>query len=171
MAWRDRVQWQSPPRRTSQLAAQQEVEDNESADQDRLDLSSTLGVNTDSLMHDLDDDLSSLNSSVKRPRLSEYSLNSQVQPTAREPTNPFANKPLRSSTTTSSTNHSNPFGSKSTNKHPTPPTPELKKSGKFFDRVDQLNNTSSSKIRDNANNLKHKVKQSTLLDFAAKKSD
>ncbi|KAI7936923.1 hypothetical protein MJO28_015822 [Puccinia striiformis f. sp. tritici] len=160
----------APPRRTDQLAAQQEVEDDESFDQDPLDLNSTLEVNTDSLMHDLDDDLSSLNSSVKRPRLSEYSLNSQVQTTPRESTNPFAKKPLRPSTT-SSTNESNPFGSKSVNKQ-TPPTPELKKSGKFFDRVDQLNNnsSSSSKSKDNGN-LKRKVKQSTLLDFAAKKLD
>ncbi|POW21078.1 hypothetical protein PSHT_02812 [Puccinia striiformis] len=132
----------APPRRTDQLAAQQEVEDNESFDQDPSDLNSTLEVNTDSLMHDLDDDLSSLNSSVKRPRLSEYSLNSQVQTTPRESTNPFAKKPLRPSTT-SSTNQSNPL---------------------------DLNLSSSSKSKDNGN-LKRKVKQSTLLDFAAKKSD
>ncbi|KAI9623233.1 hypothetical protein H4Q26_014729 [Puccinia striiformis f. sp. tritici PST-130] len=140
----------APPRRTDQLAAQQEVEDDESFDQDPSDLNSTLEVNTDSLMHDLDDDLSSLNSSVKRPRLSEYSLNSQVQTTPRESTNPFAKKPLRPSTT-SSTNQSNPFGSKSS-------------------RSTNNNSSSSSKSKDNGN-LKRKVKQSTLLDFAAKKSD
>jgi len=156
-----------PPLRRADQAAAQEEEDRSRADRDRLDLSSTLEVSTDSLMHDVDDDLASLNSSVKRPKLSEYSLNSQTQSTTRESTNPFAKKPLRAASTNQSTDRQqsgNIFGKSG---HKTPPTPELKKAGKFFNRVDQRhhdlkgNNTAAGKP---------KVKQATLLDFAAPKS-
>jgi hypothetical protein len=60
------------------------------------------------------------------------------------------------------------FGAKSAGRR-TPPTPELKKSAKFFDRVDQRHalNPPSSRNKDAS---KRKVKQATLLDFAAKKN-
>ncbi|WAQ92369.1 hypothetical protein PtA15_16A276 [Puccinia triticina] len=151
----------APVRRADQVAAQEEGE--EPWRDEQLDLSSTLEVTTDSLMHDADDDLGSLNSSIKRPKLSEYSLNSQAQSTPRESTNPFAKKPLRPASTNQS-NTSNLFGTK------TPATPELKKPGKFFDRVDERNGVASVGAKNSLinSNVKRKVKQSTLLDFAAK---
>jgi hypothetical protein len=82
----------APSRRADQVAAQEEEEEDDDHDggercrelRDPIELSSTLEVSTDALMLDPDDDLASLNSSVKRPKLSEYSLNSQSQSTVRE---------------------------------------------------------------------------------------
>ncbi|KAA1129600.1 hypothetical protein PGTUg99_031432 [Puccinia graminis f. sp. tritici] len=162
----------APSRRADQVAAQEDEDDEDGErgreHRDPLELSSTLEVSTDALMHDPDDDLASLNSSVKRPKLSEYSLNSQSQSTVRESTNPFAKKkpaPTKGSTMTNV--GGNLFGTKAVGR--TPPTPELKKSGKFFDRVDERHglNASASKKKDAK---KRSVKQATLLDFATKKS-
>ncbi|EFP85271.2 uncharacterized protein PGTG_11440 [Puccinia graminis f. sp. tritici CRL 75-36-700-3] len=162
----------APSRRADQVAAQEDEDDEDEERgrelRDPLELSSTLEVSTDALMHDPDDDLASLNSSVKRPKLSEYSLNSQSQSTVRESTNPFAKKkPVPTKGSTMTNVGGNLFGTKAVGR--TPPTPELKKSGKFFDRVDERHglNASASKKKDAK---KRSVKQATLLDFATKKS-
>ncbi|PLW13298.1 hypothetical protein PCANC_17781 [Puccinia coronata f. sp. avenae] len=163
-----------PVRRADQVAALEEQE----RYRDRLDLSSTLEVSTDSFMHDAvdDDDLASLSSSVKRPKLSEYTLSSQAtQSTARESTNPFAKKPGKgSSGMTSGTPGTSGGGLMSGGKlfGTSSRTPELKKPDKFFDRVDERHGlaTAGSKKKTLAAAPPPplaKVKQATLFDLQA----
>lgn len=150
-----------PSRKAVQPASEGERPDYKDGDYEDLD--STLGgeVTTDSFMHDVDE-FSDIGGGPKRSKLSEYSLTNQVENATKPSTNPFAKKAFKVPSTNESThqrssNGENLFSAKKPSMITT--TPELKKSGKFFDRV-----TPNQKG-------KGKVKQSTLLEFQSSKNN